>query len=304
MTKTRTSIFIIIILIISFFYWIINKEIIQDKFQNKEITHLKKKLIISTSFFPLYDFAKTIVGDKAIVKIVVQGGAHVHDYELTAGEIIGVNHSDVFIVMGNKFEKFEEQLLANLNPKIKVIYAATNIPINNQGNKHAWTSFRYMQMMVRNIVEKLIIIDPQNQDTYKNNRLDFLEGLKNIDKQYTQELSHCKKNHILIINHNSFINLSQDYHFKVVTLHGLSEHGGVSADEIISFVKGARKHDVKYLFSEGLIDTNSRLLQSIVKEINLPILILNSLETANQTSDSTLSLLRKNLVNFKIGLEC
>lgn len=45
------------------------------------------KLKISTTFFPIYDFTRNIVGDEGDVTLVIGAGTEPHDYEPSAKEI-------------------------------------------------------------------------------------------------------------------------------------------------------------------------------------------------------------------------
>ena len=55
---------------------------------NTSSTQTKQgKLKISTTFYPIYDFTKNIVGDEADVSLVIGAGVEPHDYEPSAKEI-------------------------------------------------------------------------------------------------------------------------------------------------------------------------------------------------------------------------
>ena len=55
------------------------------------------KLEIATTIYPVYAFAKEIVGDQADVSLMVPAGTEAHDYEPSAKQIAALNESDVLI---------------------------------------------------------------------------------------------------------------------------------------------------------------------------------------------------------------
>ena len=61
------------------------------------------KLEIVTSFYPMYDFTKNIVGDEANVKLMIPAGSEPHDYEPSAKDIADVHDADVFVYHNKKF---------------------------------------------------------------------------------------------------------------------------------------------------------------------------------------------------------
>ena len=47
----------------------------------------KEKLSIVTTFYPMYDFTKNIVGDEGDVKLLIPAGSEPHDYEPSAKDM-------------------------------------------------------------------------------------------------------------------------------------------------------------------------------------------------------------------------
>ncbi len=68
-----------------------------------------KKLVVTTSFYPLYFFAKEIVGDQATVYNLTPAGAEPHDYEPTARDIMRLETSHLIIIHGG-LEPWAERL--------------------------------------------------------------------------------------------------------------------------------------------------------------------------------------------------
>lgn len=62
------------------------------------------KLEIVTTFYPMYDFTKNIVGDEANVKLMIPAGSEPHDYEPSAKDMTEAHDADVFVYHNEKME--------------------------------------------------------------------------------------------------------------------------------------------------------------------------------------------------------
>lgn len=81
---------------------------------------IDEKILIYTSLYPLYDFAKTIGGDQVVVKSLLAPGVDAHDYEPTAKEMIALSDADLFFYNGAGFELWIEKLLNSIQSVSKV----------------------------------------------------------------------------------------------------------------------------------------------------------------------------------------
>lgn len=80
-----------------------------------------EKLEVYTSFYPVYDFATKIAGDRANVVNLVPPGAEPHDFEPTAKDVIKISESDIFIYNGSGFEAWVDKVLESIDTSKMVI---------------------------------------------------------------------------------------------------------------------------------------------------------------------------------------
>ena len=64
------------------------------------------KLRVIASFFPLYDFARNIGGDRADVSVMVPAGIEPHDWEPTPRDIADAQNADMIVYNGAGFESW------------------------------------------------------------------------------------------------------------------------------------------------------------------------------------------------------
>ena len=65
------------------------------------------KLKVMTTFYPVYDFTKNIVGDEGTVDLLIGAGSEPHEYELSAKGRAMIQDSDVFVYGNVGSKSFE-----------------------------------------------------------------------------------------------------------------------------------------------------------------------------------------------------
>jgi zinc transport system substrate-binding protein len=64
----------------------------------------QEKITVVASFYPLYEFASRVVGDRAEVSSLVPAGAEPHDWEPTAEDVSRGRAADVLVINGAGFK--------------------------------------------------------------------------------------------------------------------------------------------------------------------------------------------------------
>ena len=70
----------------------------------------EKKLSVVTTIFPIYDWAREIVGgsDRVELTLLLDSGVDLHSYQPTAQDIMKVATCDVFIYVGGESDEWVE----------------------------------------------------------------------------------------------------------------------------------------------------------------------------------------------------
>jgi ABC-type metal ion transport system, periplasmic component/surface adhesin len=82
---------------------------------------------ITTSFYPMYEFTKQVVGNKADVRYIVPAGQEVHDYELSARDMAKLVDSDVIIYNSDNLEKWIKSSKENLKDTTLLVEASQDV---------------------------------------------------------------------------------------------------------------------------------------------------------------------------------
>ncbi len=87
-----------------------------------------EKLFVYASFYPMYDFAKKIGGDKVDVRMMVPPGVEAHDWEPTAKMMGELEKAHVLVYNGLEMEPWAEKLLGSIqNDKLIAVEASAGI---------------------------------------------------------------------------------------------------------------------------------------------------------------------------------
>lgn len=292
-----------LILMGGFFFYGKNKN-------NQTDVALDNKIIVTTSFYPIYFLTSQVGGDLIDVVNLTPSGTEPHDYELTAQDLIRIKKSRLLILNGGGLEIWAKDLKSNNNLSIVTLgNGLINKNLEDEGelkrDPHIWLSPILAIKMSEKIAEELVKVDFKNKDYYQSNLNILKTKLTNLDVKYEQSLEKCQKREI-ITSHNAFGYLTGTYDLEQISIAGLSPEEEPSIKQLAEIAQLARDKNIKYIFFESL--TSPKLSQTIAIEIGAQTLVLNPLEGLSEDELSQgknyLTEMEKNLENLKIALEC
>jgi zinc transport system substrate-binding protein len=271
------------------------------------------KLLVSTSFYPLYYFASQIGGDRAIVTNITPAGTEPHDYELTPRDIVLIDQSRLLILNGGGLEVWGKQIERNIDTtKTTLIIVGKGLTRrqlteNSQPytDPHIWLSPVLAAVMVDRITQSFVAVDPADSVYFLANSDTLKARLDSLDQAYRQNLSNCATRDI-ITSHEAFGYLATAYGLRQVSIAGLSPDVEPSPRQLAEIASFARQNDIKYIFFESL--ASPKLARTIASEVGAQVLILNPLEglTADEQAQGKnyFTVMRENLANLQKALLC
>lgn len=274
----------------------------------------QKRLRVVTTLFPLYDFSKNIAKEKAEVSLLLPLGIEAHSFEPKLRDIINIRKADIFIYTGKYMEPWVEDILEGIDDKnLLIIDASKNIfPATRQKNNynidpHIWLDFLFAQKIVDEILKGFVKKDPANINYYLKNAEDYKIQLKNLDAEYKESLSTCKKDFLIHGGHFAFGYLVKRYNLKYLSAYrGFSPDAEPTPQNLIELIEKMKTHKIKYVFYEESI--NPKIAKIIAKDTGAKLLKLhgahNISEDEFKSGVTFISLMKKNLDNLRIGLEC
>jgi zinc transport system substrate-binding protein len=289
----------------------------------------EQKLKVVTTLFPLYDFARSVGGERADVSLLLPPGVEPHSFEPKPGDVMRIEAAGLFIYTGGNMEPWAATILKGFQAdKPVAVDTSAGIRIKKEGDQrtrtngpgeensdrhhrhnvdpHIWLDLDYAQKMVDTILNGYVRKDPGNRDFYRQNAERYKAGLAQLDDRFQRELATCTKRVIIHGGHFAFNYLAKRYGITYVSAYGGSPDSEPTARALIELEKQLRKYNVRYVYFEELI--TPRVAQVIAKETGASLLPLHGAHNVSREELAQgvtfISIMEQNLKNLKVGMEC
>jgi len=271
------------------------------------------KLEVVASFFPLYDFAKNVGGDRVEVTMLIPPGVDPHEFELSPSDAMKLGNARVFLYNGAGMEPWVPQLLQGTDNKnlisvdtSKGIDFIVSKDADEPGNDpHVWLDPLLAKKQVIAIRDAFIEADPAGKDYYEKNAADYMAKLDELDSEFRTAMASCKKRDVLIA-HATLGYFCKEYGCKQIPIEGINPEAEPLPADIAAIITQAKEHNVTTVFIEKLV--SPKAAQTIADEINGTTVTFNSVHgiTLDEMSrgETYLSLMHENVPIIKTALEC
>jgi zinc transport system substrate-binding protein len=268
------------------------------------------KLRVIASFFPLYDFARNVGGDRAEVSVMVPAGIEPHDWEPTPRNIADAESADMIVYNGAGFESWVSGINAmfavDTSREIQLIEGGEGAQGGSIFDPHIWLDPVLAKKQVEAIRDGFVQIDPENSDYYHQNAQRYIAELDSLGSFIRSELPNCTLNDFIAF-HDSFSYFANRYNLTQHSVHGVSPEGDVLPQRIQEIKDLAARLGINVIYAEELVDP--RLANVITGEIpNGQVLVLSPIEGLEREELEQglgyIDKMRENVENLKVGLKC
>lgn len=292
----------------------------QDIENNRSAQSTGKLKKVITSFYPLYEIAKNIGGDRAEIKNLVPAGMEPHDYEPTPQDILNIIRADLVIVNGAGLEPWLDRLRGDLQKKgIVLLEMAQSMQKSGvTTDPHFWldpTIYKEEISLVSDTFEQLdgvhsgaYIDSIRSLDVPKwaqPDTLRYMQKIEELHNVFQQGLANCESR-TLVTSHAAFGYLAKRYNLEIIPVAGFSPEAEVSAKRLAELIQIVKNKKVQYIFTETLV--NPKIAETLAKEAGLKTLTLNPLEGLTESEilsgKNYVSVMGENLKNLQIALNC
>ena len=283
----------------------------------------KKMLKVMASFYPMYDFAAKIGGDKAEVITMVPSGTEPHDWEPAAADIRNLEEADLFIYSGAGMEHWVDDVLASLDNKDLISVEASEGVALRDGHRHShedegavepeeegqydphvWLSPLNAEKEMENIKNAYIKADPDNRDYYEANYELYASRFADLNQKFKDTLSSLP-NKDIVVSHEAFGYLCDAYGLNQVGIEGLSPDSEPSPARMAEIIDFVRANHVRVIFFEELV--SPKVAETIAKETGSSVQVLNPLEGLSdeelESGADYFSVMEENLKRLEAALK-
>jgi zinc transport system substrate-binding protein len=268
--------------------------------------------VIST-FYPIYDFAQNVGGDKINASILVPATEDVHSFEPTPSSILQVEKANVLIYNGAGLEPWISQVVsAANNPKLLLVNCSEGIPLlqvppqfqrnGRTVDPHIWLDPVLAKQEVNNILQGLIKADPADQQYFTKNAQLYEAKLDYLNSEMVNITSNAKT-HYFVTFHEAFAYFANQYGLIQIPIAGPFEEEPTPSD-IQNVINSIHQYHLCYVGYESL--ENPAISQSIAAQTNAKLVLMDPIEGLTQSDQSAgktyITMMQDNIQTFSMVL--
>jgi zinc transport system substrate-binding protein len=239
------------------------------------------KIGVAVTILPQAEFAESIGGDRINVTVMVPPGADPHTTELTPSKMTEVAEAKMYAKVGSgiEFELSYMDKIEAVNKNMLVVDCSkgielvTSVDPDEPGmDPHIWVSPLNAKIMVQNICDGLVQVDPADKDYYEQNRDAYLQKLDALDQEIRSSLANIK-NRAFIVLHPAWGYFARDYDLEQIPI----EIGGKepSAQDITRIIDEAKQRNIKIIFASPQF--NPQMAEVIANDIGGRVVLIDPL---------------------------
>jgi len=214
--------------------------------EEQAIEEKDDRINVVVSIVPLAEFVENVGGKKVDVTVMVPQGASPHTYEPKPSQLVDVSEADMFVKVGSgvEFELVWMDKITEQNRDIHIVDGSVSVKLMGK-DPHMWNSPVNAMIMVENICNGLIEVDPDNADFYIQNKNNYLEELNILDGYIHNKLDRFE-NRTFMIYHPSFGYFADEYGLIQVPV----EHDGKEPTPKVlkDCIDNAEAYNLEYVF--------------------------------------------------------
>jgi len=197
---------------------------------------------VVTTFYPMYDFAKNVVGDNGEVSVLLDAGQESHGYEPTPQDIAAIADADVFIYNSDEMETWVPSVLESIeSSEVIIVEAADDIDLfeieeaaaeeeahseeegghDHNVDPHVWLDPVYAQTEIDAILAGLLEADQANKDRFEANAAAFKGKLAELDAAYQTAFENAE-HRTFVVQHAAFGYIARRYGLTEVAVSEVS----------------------------------------------------------------------------------
>lgn len=275
-------------------------------------TNASEAFTVVTSFAPVYALTLTVTNGAKAVSVVNMAESVtgcVHDYQLSTANMRTVETADAFIINGSGMEKSFINKITSQYANLTVVDSSeglTNLleesehdhdtngetETEKEINPHTWMSLDNAAAQVKNIADALAAKNPENKSVYEKNADNFCSQINELKSKYLPKFNSLANNKIVIF-HQSFEYLANEFNLKVTNVISDSEGSAPDPQEIQSIIDSINQQNVRIIITEPQYSDSTANV--IAADTGAKVYSLDPLVTGTMTADSYINVMSNNL---------
>ncbi len=252
----------------------------------------EQKLKVYASFYPMYDFASKVGGDKAQVVNMVPSGMEPHDWEPEAADVIGLENADIFVYNGAGMEHWVDKVLAALSNQSLIVVNTSEGQTLLEGHHHdhdedhehdededhehaededhehdededhehdhgefdphVWLGPLNAKAQMEAIKNAFVTADPDNASYYEDNYARYAVEFDALDAEFSAALDPLPNKQI-VVSHQAFGYLCAAYGLTQEGIEGLAPDSEPDPARMAEIIEFVKDNGITTIFFEELV---------------------------------------------------
>jgi zinc transport system substrate-binding protein len=274
-------------------------------------------LRVVAGFYPLAYAAEQVGGDAVEVINLTPPGAEAHDLELSPQQVAEIGEADLVLYIPG-FQPALDEAIDQVAPDraLNVTEALSLLPAADhaaegasagadqhgtlEGDPHVWLNPLNMAAIGDEISARLTALDAEGPFTAGAQAL--TDSMNALNDEWAQGTAECRSRD-LVVSHEAFGYLAQQYDFAQIGIAGLSPDAEPSPARIAEVADLVRERGVTTIYYETLVDP--AVAQTLAAETGATTAILDPLEGLLEGSTATyVTVMQANLEQVRAGQGC
>lgn len=282
-----------------------------------------EKIRVVAVNFPQYDFVRQLAGDLVDLKLLVQPGTEVHDYDPSPQDLIAVQECDLLIYVGGESDSWVEDILGSTELSQDKVFSMMDCVdkyfeetqegmTEHEGeeeeeyDEHIWTSPKNAIKIVDAICEKLSAIDSENASTYEKNRLDYVRSLSTLDNHIEEIVANAEEKTLIFGDRFPFLYFVRAYGLDYyAAFPGCSEDSEPTAATLSFLIDKVKEEKISTVFY--IEQSDQKTADIICEETGAKKLLFHSCHNVTKSEFDEgvtyLQLMEKNVENLREALK-
>ncbi len=267
---------------------------------------------VVAAFYPLFEAAQRVGGDRVQVRNVTPAGGEPHDLELSSRQVDRIEDADVVLFFGRGFQPALETVAGrskgttvDLLAEVGDLRAAAPGDDELDVDPHVWLDPSLFKAMVARVATALSQADPANQAAYQANAGAYSRELDDLDSAFAQGLARCDRTSV-VTSHAAFGYLTGRYGLTQEPIAGLEPESEPNPQRMGELAAKVRAEGTTTVFYETLV--SPKVAESLAREAGVGTAVLDPLEGLSEddirAGKSYVSVMRDNLAALRLALGC
>lgn len=255
------------------------------------------------SFYPLFEAAQRVGGERASVSNLTPAGTEPHDLELSSRQVDRIEDADLVFYLGRGFQPAIEKAVRRTSGRAVDLLSPDIGVIPN--DPHFWLDPTLLGQALEHIQQAYTEADAAGAQGYQERASAYGHELDGVDAAFRAGLRDCDRR-VIVTSHAAFGYLARQYGLTQKAVAGLSPESEPQPRQLSQLAAEVRAEGVTTIFSETLV--SPKVAETLAREAGVSTAVLNPLEGLTEeeaaAGDTYASVMNGNLAALRAALGC